>query len=137
MQLIRLAYFLIFDLLCSYSKIYGTKPDTTNRKAKYINDILENQRSIKQELAAIYREERGGNLKEEKKPHLKEWNQERTKVVTKLGMSVNALKQGKTYEQVMAIQNQQASAAATAGPKLKRFGMICFFGYLAYKQFVK
>lgn len=129
----RLAYFLIFDLLCCYSKIYNANPDNTKRKAQYINDILENQRQIKQELAAIYKEERNGNLKEEKKANLKEWNTEKQKVVTRLGMTVNALKQGKTYEQVIAIQNQQASAAATMGPKLKRFGMIFFFGYLAYK----
>lgn len=68
--IIRLVYFLAFDLLCLFSKIFTIDPSSQNTYGK-INEILANQQTIEKHLKDIYKNEKGGDLKAEKTPHNK------------------------------------------------------------------
>ena len=45
-----------------------------------MNTVLANQTKIDQLLSKIYKDEQGGNVREEKKLHLKQWKEEEGKV---------------------------------------------------------
>ena len=57
-RLIRLFYFLAFDLLCAFSKLFSTDPDTTRIRNSRVNEITTNQKAIEDHLAKIYKDEK-------------------------------------------------------------------------------
>ena len=132
-RLIRLFYFLAFDLLCAFSKLFSTDPDTTRIRNSRVNEITANQKAIEDHLAKIYKDEKGGNFRAEKAPHSKEWKAEKAKVLQKMNLTIAALKMGKTYEELQALQNNPLKAPEGMA-KVRQYCGLALIAYIAYKK---
>lgn len=131
MQIIRLVYFLVFDLLCVFSKLNSGLQE--KQKSDNITKILENQKAIEKLLEG----EAPFNFKAIKKAHLKEWNKKKQELLMKTNQAVHAITLGKDPEQFAKDQVAQVAVIQERGKKMRNacFGVIIVF--IAYKKLVK
>ena len=64
-------------------------------KWQNVNKILDNQSKIDQLLSVVYKNEKGGDRRLEKKEYLKDWKAEELKVKQGFGLKMLAVQQGK------------------------------------------
>lgn len=131
-MLIRLAYFLVFDLLCVFSKINSGIEEKV--KQDNMKKILDNATLIEKILQELYAPRK---LREEKKPFHKEWQKKKMDLLMTTNKSVMALQQGKEPEEFIASQNQQMQAMPEKAARMRKVCGFVIVAFMLYKNFVK
>ncbi|TNV77705.1 hypothetical protein FGO68_gene13693 [Halteria grandinella] len=132
LELVRLIYFLVFDILCVFSKINSGVEEKI--KQDNITKILENQTTIEALLHELYLPRK---FKDERKPYLTEWKKKKMELLGNTNRSVMALQQGKDPAEFIANQNKQLQAMPEKAARMKKVCGFFVIAFMVYRNFVK
>ena len=110
----HLLYLLLFNLVCSFSKLTKVNDDQSAVKQHLVNTIINQQTQIEETLMELAKDAEYGagiDFREVKTRYIKDWRQTKLKMRGELGMKVAAMQQGKDPEQFVQ-ERKNAIAAA-------------------------